>query len=142
MGYGAGILTHRIGIFNRVAAEDDIYGLDSSGVVYEPLGELCANITFNKGVKAMREGAMDAYDYIMVRIRYNENIRRDSIILHDRRYWKIESFNADYREDKIQMTCVETVGEIRLADGTVLLADNAGNIFRSHGGMGLKLENE
>ena len=142
MGYSAGILTHRIGIFNRVAAEDDIYGLDSSGVVYEPLGELCANIIFNKGVKAMREGAMDAYDYIMVRIRYNESVRRDSIILYDRRYWKIESFNSDYREDKIQMTCVETVGEIRLSDGTVLLADNAGNIFQSHDGQYFQLEIE
>ena len=142
MGYGAGILTHRIGIFNRVAAEDDIYGLDSSGVVYEPLGELWANITFNKGVKAMREGAVDAYDYIMVRMRYTDKVRRDSVILHDRRYWKIESFNADYREEKIQMTCVEMVGEIRLADGTVLLADNAGNIFRSHDGQFFQLEIE
>jgi head-tail adaptor len=142
MSYGAGILTHRIGIFNRVAAEDDIYGMDSSGVVYEPLGELCANVTFNKGVKAMREGAMDAYDYIMVRIRYNESVRRDSVILYDRRYWKIESFNADYREDKIQMTCAEMVGEIRLADGTVLLADNAGNIFQSHDGQYFQLEIE
>jgi head-tail adaptor len=142
MSYGAGILTHRIGIFNRVAAEDDIYGMDSSGVVYEPLGELCANVTFNKGVKAMREGAVDAYDYIMVRIRYNESVRRDSVILYDRRYWKIESFNADYREDKIQMTCVEMVGEIRLADGTVLLADNAGNIFQSHDGQYFQLEIE
>jgi head-tail adaptor len=142
MSYGAGILTHRIGIFNRVAAEDDIYGMDSSGVVYEPLGELCANVTFNKGVNAMREGAVDAYDYIMVRIRYNESVRRDSIILYDRRYWKIESFNSDYREDKIQMTCVEMVGEIRLADGTVLLADNAGNIFQSHDGQNFQLEIE
>jgi hypothetical protein len=85
---------------------------------------------------------MDAYDYIMVRIRYNESVRRDSVILYKRRYWKIESFNEDYREDKIQMTCVEMVVEIRLADGTVLLADNAGKIFQSHGGLGLKLENE
>jgi SPP1 family predicted phage head-tail adaptor len=142
MSYGAGILTHRIGIFNRVAAEDDIYGMDSSGAVYEPLGELWANVTFNKGVKAMREGAMDAYDYIMVRIRYNESVRRDSVILYKRRYWKIESFNEDYREDKIQMTCVEMVGEIRLSDGTVLLADNAGNIFQSHDGQYFQLEIE
>ena len=142
MGYGAGILTHRIGIFNRVAAEDDIYGLDSSGVVYDPLGELWANVTFNKGVKAMREGAMDAYDYIMVRTRYTDKVRRDSVLLHDSRYWRIESFHADYREDKIQMTCVEMVGEIRLADGTVLLADNAGNIFQSHDGQNFQLEIE
>lgn len=142
MSYGAGILTHRIGIFNRVAAEDDIYGMDSSGAVYEPECELWADVTFSKGVKAMREGAMDAYDYIMVRTRYTDKVRRDSVLLHDRRYWRIESFHADYREDKIQMTAVEMVGEIRLADGTVLLADNAGNIFQSHDGKNFQLEIE
>ena len=128
---------NRVTIWNKVVATGfgDTTQWQADGTVW-------ANVTFSKGVKAMREGAVDAYDYIMVRIRHNESVRRDSIILHDMRYWKIESFNSDYREDKIQMTCVEMVGEIRLADGTVLLADNAGNIFQSHDGQYFQLEIE
>ena len=65
----------------------------NSGRPYEYALTVSASVTFNKGVKALREGAYDAYDTVM--FRYNSTISRTSalvwVTVHGR-----SSFNRDY----------------------------------------------
>jgi SPP1 family predicted phage head-tail adaptor len=107
MGYSAGIMNHRITFAKRTTAEAGRHGLDSGGVKYTVVCAVCASKTFNKGTKAMREGAMDAYDTVMFRLHWRNDIDRWCIIRCEGRWYQIESFNDDFRDNKIQITARE-----------------------------------
>lgn len=66
-----------------------------------------AAVDWVRGTKTMREGALDAYDTIMVRMRYDEQITRDCKIEHNGTLYRIKSFRPDTRRETIQMTCTE-----------------------------------
>ena len=55
----------------------------------------------------MREGTLDAYDTIMVRLRYDPLITRDCKIIYDGTTYRIQFFHADQRQATIQITAVE-----------------------------------
>lgn len=76
---------------------------------YEDAGCVWANVTWSKGVKALHEGALDAYDTVIIRMRYNTIVSRDSHLVHDGREYQITSFHRDHRENIIQITAVEIV---------------------------------
>lgn len=76
---------------------------------YEPASTVWASVTWSKGVKALREGALDAYDTIMVRMRYNTVVTRDSRLLIDEVTYQIQSLHRDYQENSIQITATEVV---------------------------------
>ena len=67
--------------------------------------------TFNKGVKAMHEGALDAYDTVMFRCRYNKSLDRWCLLKYRGKWYQIQSFNEDYQENQIQITAVEMVNQ-------------------------------
>lgn len=107
MAYSAGMRNHRIHIMVRDAAISK-FGTNRQ---YRYATTVWAAVTFNKGVKAMREGAMDAYDTVLVRMLYNKQIDRDSMIVYDGRTWTIQSFNRDYDTNEIQITMQEAAGK-------------------------------
>ena len=78
---------------------------------YEILGTFWMAETFTKGVKAMREGALDAYDTVMFRCRYNANIDRWCLLKYHGKWYQITSFNEDYQENQIQMTAIEMANQ-------------------------------
>ena len=78
---------------------------------YEILGTFWMGETFNKGAKAMHEGALDAYDTVMFRCRYNANIDRWCLLKYNRKWYQITSFNEDYMDNQIQMTAVELANQ-------------------------------
>ena len=108
MGYPAGMLKDRIQVLRRVMPDGRI-GKGSAKHTYEPVACLWAAVTWNKGMKAMREGALDAYDTVMVRTRWNELLTRDSFIGFEGRIYQIQSYNADRMDNTIQITAIETI---------------------------------
>lgn len=107
MAYDAGMLNKRITIAKRMEAQVGAFGLDSSGVRYQIIGSAWAAEDFNRGVKSLREGAVDAYDTVMFRLRYRSDMDRWCIIQYNGKWYKIESFNESYQENKIQITATE-----------------------------------
>ena len=79
----------------------------SAGVKYSRLGEFWAAVDFKRGLKAMREEAVDAFDTLMVRMRYNKDIDRDCLIAYNGRCYNIQSLNEDFQQNIVQMTVIE-----------------------------------
>lgn len=104
MAYSTGLLKHRVGILNKVVATG--FGETTT---YELAATVWADLTWSKGVKAMREGALDAYDTVMVRMRYNTIVTRDSQLEHDGKRYQIQSLHADHQDNTIQITATEIV---------------------------------
>lgn len=106
--YQTSILKDRVKIMQRVAA-DGKFGKDSSRPSYVERAEVWCGVTWTKGVKAMREGALDAYDTVMFRMRWNPVVSRDSYLGFEGKLYQIISYNSDRRENTIQITVMEIV---------------------------------
>ena len=110
MAYSAGMMNKRVTVARR--ATDTQNDVRKSGQPkYEILGTFWMAETFTKGVKAMHEGALDAYDTVMFRCRYNANIDRWCLLKYHGKWYQITSFNEDYQENQIQMTAVELANQ-------------------------------
>ena len=117
MGYGAGLLNHLVTFAQRTKAEAGKHGLDSGGVKYKKVCRVLARKTFNKGVKSLREGAVDAYDTVMFQLHWRDDIDRWCLIQCEGKWYQIESFNEDHNDNQIQITAKE------LANQKVTLVD-------------------
>ena len=76
MAYSSGMLRHRITILNRSDAPASKFGKDSLGTAWTNDGTVWASVDFVKGLRAMREGAIDVYGIVMVRCRYTDKNNR------------------------------------------------------------------
>ena len=110
MAYSTGMMNKRVTVAKRANDEGATFG-KSGQPKYELLGTFWMAETFTKGVKAMHEGALDAYDTVMFRCRYNANIDRWCLLKYNRKWYQITSFNEDYQENQIQMTAVELANQ-------------------------------
>ena len=106
MAYSTGLLNRRIMILNKVLPTQGEFGDTTQ---YEVKSCVWAQVTWSKGVKALRDGALDAYDAIMVRMRYNTVVSRDSRLLIDGLTYQIQSLHRDRQENTIQITATEVV---------------------------------
>ncbi len=97
-------MRHRVTIKNKVVAAS--FG-DTTG--YEYAGTVWADVTWNKGVKSLREGALDAYDTVLIRMRWNPIVCRDSQLECDGKTYQIQSFHEDKYDNQIQITATEVV---------------------------------
>ncbi len=104
MGYTAGLLDKRVTILNK--AVPDSFGQTTR---YEADCTVWAGVTWSKGVKALHEGAFDAYDVILVRMRYTCKVSRDSRLKIEGKTYQILSLNSDRRANQIQITAQEIV---------------------------------
>lgn len=103
-------MNKRVTIARRSSDASDTFGKANSPK-YEILGEFWAAEDFNKGVKSLREGALDAYDTVMFRMRYNASIDRWCLIRFRGKWYQITSFNEDYQSNQIQITAVELANQ-------------------------------
>ena len=108
MAYSTGMMRYRVKIVNPADGTEGDFGARSAGIAYEYKGEFWAAMDWTRGLRAMREGAFDAYDIVMLRMRYNDVLRRDSLVLHDDRVYMVTSLHRDYHENTIQATLQET----------------------------------
>lgn len=111
MSYTSGMRNRRVHIMNRKADVEGDFGRNSAGRGYEYTTTVWAAVTFNKGVKSMREGAVDAYDTVMFRMLYTKDVCRESMLVWDDRTFAIQSFNRDYQTNEIQITATEAPGK-------------------------------
>ena len=106
MAYSSGMLNKRIRIARRAEEQGSTFG-KSGQPKYEWLGWFWAAESFSKGVKALREGALDAYDTVMFRLRFTPCIDRWCLIWYNGKFYQIQSLNEDAQQNQIQITAVE-----------------------------------
>lgn len=128
MAYQSGFLHNRVTIWNKVVSTG--FGDTTS---WQDVGTVWANVAFSRGMKALREGALDAYDTIIIRMRYNKIVSRDSLLVHDGRTYQIQSFHRDLRENIVQITAVEMVQPPTLLPNDILLDVNGIALMDSDG---------
>jgi len=109
MAYSSGLLNKKIAIWavNR-DNQTGKAGRGSAGVKYDCLGCVWGAITWSKGMRAMREGALEAYDVVMIRMRWNSLVDKDSRLTCEGKTYQILQFNSDRRENQIQITAQQT----------------------------------
>ena len=123
MAYSTGMMNKRVKIAKRVDSEGGSFGRSSGGQKYTMLGEFWAAESFNKGVKSLREGAIDAYDTVMFRMYYHAGIDRWCLIQYQGRWYQIKSFNESYQDNEIQITATEMANQ----NVTIVKASNINN---------------
>ena len=111
MGYSSGMMNKRIKIAKRVDSTGGDFGRSSGGQKYTLLGEFWASEKFDKGMKSLREGALDAYDTVMFRMRFNADIDRWCLIQYQGKWFQIQSCNEDYQTNEIQITAKEMANQ-------------------------------
>ena len=104
------MMNKRVVVAKRATDDSATFG-KSGQPKYEILGTFWMGETFNKGVKALHEGALDAYDTVMFRCRYNKDIDRWCLLKYHGKWYQITSFNEDYQDNQIQMTAVELANQ-------------------------------
>ena len=106
MAYESGFLDSIIIVKQKVEKEGGM-GRNSSGYEYDTVCCLHANVRWNKGMKAMQAGALDAYDTVMIRTRWSSELTRDKFIEHEGTMYQITSYHSDKRANEIQIIAVE-----------------------------------
>ena len=104
MPYSSDILRYRVTILNKQVASG--FGETTS---YQPAATVWADVTWKKGQKALNEGVLDAQDTVLIRMRYNDVVTRDSRLQHGGVTYQIQSLHRDYQDNTIQITATEVV---------------------------------
>lgn len=104
MSFSRSFLKDRITIMNREASTDGAFGREAGKFV--AVAHIWANVSFTKGKKAMQEGAIDAYDYYMVRCDWHSMLKEESHLYFNEHEYQIESFKADKKANEMQIVCV------------------------------------
>ena len=101
-GFEAGMRNHRVTVLNKVLTSERTFG-EKTG--YRRDGSLWSSYEFSKGTRALREGALDAYDSVIFRMNFSGNvakkITRESLIEMHGKIYQIQGLNEDYRDNKI-----------------------------------------
>ena len=110
MGYSTGMMNKRVKVVKRVSDPTATFG-KSGQPKYEWLNPdddhaFWFAVDGNRGIKAMREGALDAYATKMFRCRYHEGMDEWSLLQYKGTWYQIESFDSDYEKDTTQITAV------------------------------------
>lgn len=106
---------HRITILNKVAPAEKAFG-EKTG--YKREGSLSSSYEFTKGTRALREGALDAYDSVIFRLNFSGNvakkITRESLIEMHGKIYQIQSLNEDYHDNKIIIRATEMTTQVNI----------------------------
>lgn len=106
MAYSSGLLNKRVTILNKKNRAELGFGETTK---YEAAGCVWANVTWKKGQKALNEGALDSIDTVMIRMRWNTIVNRDSRLECEGVMYQIQSLHADMQENTVQITATEIV---------------------------------
>ena len=104
------MMKYLVTVAKRASDEGASFG-KSGQPKYEIIGCFHMGETFNKGVKAMREGALDAYDTVMFRCRFIKQLDRWCLLKFKGKWYQITSFNDDYQDNQIQITATELANQ-------------------------------
>lgn len=107
MSYSTGMMNKRVSVLSRMAASAGEFGRGSGGQTYVVSQEVWAAIDFVRGLSALREGALDAYDTVMIRMRWNPTVTRESLLWHDGRMYEVQQLNSERQRNQMQITAQE-----------------------------------
>ena len=104
---------HRVTILNKVQPSERQFG-EKTG--YRRDGSLWSSYEFSKGTRALREGALDAYDSVIFRMNFSANVTvtRESLIECDGKVYQVQSLNSDRRENKIIIRATEMTTQVNI----------------------------
>ena len=105
MGYSSGMLHWIVTVYNKKQDTGKFGGTTE----YEKVACVHANVTWKKGQKALNEGALDAQDTVLIRMRWNTVVNRYSRLECDGVTYQIQSLHADRRENTMQITATEII---------------------------------
>ena len=103
-------MNKRVTVAKRATGTQETFG-KTGQPRYELLGTFWMAEDYNRGVKSLREGAFDAYDTVMFRMRYNKDIDRWCLLQYQGKWYQIQSFNESYQENQIQITAIEMANQ-------------------------------
>ena len=114
-GFTSGMRNHRVTILNKVQPSERQFG-EKTG--YRRDGSLWSSYEFSKGTRALREGALDAYDSVIFRMNFSANvtITRESLIECDGKVYQVQSLNSDKRENKIIIRATEMTAQVNIVE--------------------------
>jgi len=104
MSYQSGFRNERVTIKNKVVAT--AFGETTS---WQEVATVWAARTWKTGAKAMREGALDAYDKVLFRMNWNNKVTRDSLLVCEGKTYQILSLNGERRKNEIEILAQEVV---------------------------------
>lgn len=106
---------HRVTILNKVQPSERQFG-EKTG--YRRDGSLWSSYEFSKGTRALREGALDAYDSVIFRMNFSANvtITRESLIECDGKVYQVQSLNSDKRDNKIIIRATEMTTQVNIIE--------------------------
>ena len=114
-GFTSGMLGYRVTILNKVQPSERQFG-EKAG--YRREGSLWSSYKFNKGTRALREGALDAYDVVVFQMNFSADvayrINRESLIECEGKVYQVQSLNSDKRENKIVITATEMTTQVNI----------------------------
>ena len=124
---------HRITILNKVQPTEKTFGQKTG---YKREGSLNSSYEFTKGTKALREGALDAYDSVMFRLNFSGNvakkITRESLIEMHGKIYQIQSLNEDYHDNKIIIRATEMTTQVNIISEPYSSSGIEGGSTQSH----------
>jgi len=103
---------------------------------HQRIGKLWAAYRWNKGTRALREGALDAYNTVMFQFQYSGNaakaITRESLIEYDGKIYQIQSLNSGRRDNKIVITATEMTTQVNIIPEPYSSSSIEGGSTESH----------
>ena len=113
IGFNSGMRNHRVTILNKVSPKEKAFGEKTA---YKRDGSLWSSYEFSKGTKALREGALDAYDSVIFRMNFSANvtITRESLIECQGKIYQVQSLNEDHMENKIIVRATEMTTQVNI----------------------------
>ena len=102
------MLRYRVEVL-KVSAADGKFGARSAAPTYVTEACVWAAVDFNRGLKAMREAALDGTDFVVIRMRWNPIVNRDSYLRCHGVTYMITEFHADRQQNIIQIKAQEVV---------------------------------
>lgn len=110
-GFSSGILSWMVTILNKKDPAEKAFGAKTT---YIKGGEVHANLTWKKGQKSLDEGSLDSQDTVMFRMRWNDIVTRDSLLVCDGVTYQIQSMHRDFHSNTIQITATEIIGNYEI----------------------------
>lgn len=113
MSYTSGLLKDRVDIYNRKEQTIGAYGIDTNGIEWTMVATVWANVEWQKGKTGMREGSLDSYGIVIVRMRYNCDVNMRSRIGYNDQMYQIlpETFHPDKQANTIQFLAQVIINE-------------------------------
>jgi head-tail adaptor len=104
MAYQAGFRNERVTIRNKVVATT--FG-DTTG--WQDVATVWAARTWKTGAKALREGALDAYDKVLFRMDWNNIVTRDSLLVCEGKTYQVLALDGEKYKNEIEILAQEVV---------------------------------